>query len=106
MNSIVTTVDKEKLQIKMERVFDAPLERLWQAHADPNLGLKKRLSEFIALAESVDFNAETVVQGNKTEFVRADYRGQSAEWKQLYRLGREPVLVARDLARGWLSELN
>ncbi|MPR36859.1 hypothetical protein [Salmonirosea aquatica] len=79
---------------------------MYRANADPNLAIKKRLSAFITLAESVDFNAETILQGHKTEFVRADYRLQSAEWKQLYRLGREPVLIARDLARGWLSELN
>ncbi|MCL5969993.1 MAG: SRPBCC domain-containing protein [Patescibacteria group bacterium] len=30
-------VDREKLEIKMERVFDAPRELLWKAHTDPNL---------------------------------------------------------------------
>lgn len=28
-------VDKEKLQIRMSRVFNAPRERVWQAHVDP-----------------------------------------------------------------------
>ena len=78
----------------------------YQANADPDLVLKKQLREFVDLVDSVDFDAETVKQGYRTEFVRADYRAQSREWKQLYRLGREPVLVARDLARAWLIELK
>ncbi len=31
------TVDKEKLEIRMSRVFDAPREKVWQAHVDPKL---------------------------------------------------------------------
>ena len=74
--------------------------------ADPNIAIKKRLRDFIALAESVDFDANVQNQGYKLEFVRADYRSQSDEWKLLYRIGREPVLAARDMARTWLDELK
>jgi hypothetical protein len=81
-------------------------EAAYRANANPNLALKKKLREFIVLAESVDFDAQTQKQGYKVEFVREDYRQKSREWKQLYRIGREPVLAARDLARTWLSELN
>lgn len=78
----------------------------YKANADPNRAIKKRLNEFITLAESVDFEAKVEKQGYQLEFVRADYRNQSDEWKQLYRIGREPVLAARDMARAWLSELK
>lgn len=29
------TVDKEKLEVRTERVLDAPMERVWQAFTDP-----------------------------------------------------------------------
>jgi len=32
MAEMKVEVDREKLQIRMERVFDAPREKLWQAH--------------------------------------------------------------------------
>ncbi|GAB3178077.1 hypothetical protein [Telluribacter humicola] len=78
----------------------------YQARKDPNGLLKKRLREFITLAESVDFNAQIEKQGYRVEFVKDDYRNQSREWKQLYRIGREPVIAARDLARAWLKDLK
>lgn len=78
----------------------------YRASANPNLIIRKRLREFIELAESVDFNAKVENQGHKLEFVRDEYSNQSSEWKLLYRIGREPVLAARDMARTWLSELK
>jgi hypothetical protein len=66
----------------------------------------KKHGECITLADSVDFDAETVIKGYRTEFVRANYHTQSAEWKQLYHLGREPVQVARDRARTGLNKLD
>ena len=81
-------------------------EARYQAEKNPNLVIRKKLREFIALAESVDFDAQTQKQGYRVEFVRDDYRGKSREWKQLYRIGREPVMAARDLARTWLKELQ
>ncbi|MGF7215758.1 hypothetical protein GGR92_001898 [Spirosoma lacussanchae] len=78
----------------------------YQANANPNQLLKKRLAAFVALAESVDFDAKVSRQGDKLEFVRADYRQQSDDWKLLYRIGREPVMAARDMARAWLKELS
>ncbi|MBD2700329.1 hypothetical protein IC229_06770 [Spirosoma sp. BT702] len=78
----------------------------YNANAKPETAIKKRLQAFITLAESVDFDAKVVPQGSKMEFVRADYRSQSDEWKLMYRIGREPVLAARDVARTWLSELK
>ncbi|GAB2576931.1 hypothetical protein [Spirosoma areae] len=78
----------------------------YKANANPNIAIKKRLTEFITLAESVDFDAKVEKQGYKLEFVRPDYRNQSDEWKLLYRIGREPVLTARDVARTWLGDLK
>jgi uncharacterized protein YndB with AHSA1/START domain len=35
MTKMQFTVDKEKLETRMERVFDAPREKIWDAHKDP-----------------------------------------------------------------------
>ena len=78
----------------------------YKANADPNNAVRKRLRDFIALAESVDFGTTVEAQGYKQEFIRAEYRAQSSNWKMLYRLGREPFMTARDLARTWLTELK
>ncbi len=78
----------------------------YKANADPGIAVKKRLLDFIALAESVDFDAKIEKQGSKLEFVQTRYRSQSNQWKLLYRIGREPVLTARDMARSWLNDLK
>lgn len=76
--------------------------RSGHAEIDPNTGIKKRLRDFIELAESIDFDANVESQ---VEFVPTDYRTQPDERKLLYRVGREQVLAARDSARTLLNEL-
>ncbi len=68
--------------------------------------LKKKLSEFVALARTVDFNAETAVKGTRTVFVNPAYEKKPRAWKQLYRIGREPVQAGIAAAEAWLKELN
>ncbi|HEV7351200.1 hypothetical protein [Telluribacter sp.] len=93
---------KAKAQAEEQRANKAK----YQAEKNPNAVLRKKLREFIALAESVDFDAKTEKQGYRVEFDRDDYRAKPREWKQLYRIGREPVMAARDLASTWLKELK
>ena len=92
-------VDKEELaqQRRQKAEFDA--------HADFRPLLKKRLEDFIALSESVDFEARLVPMGRKQVFANPVYERKCAEWKFLYRLGNEPVAEARLVARQWLAEL-
>lgn len=66
---------------------------------------KQRLQEFIALAQSVDFNAQTEQRGNKRVFTNPEYERKSAPWKELYRLGKEPTMTAESLAEQWLKEM-
>lgn len=35
MSEMKVSIDKQKLQIRMERVFDATRDKLWAAHTDP-----------------------------------------------------------------------
>ncbi|MBI4889621.1 MAG: hypothetical protein HY821_03280 [Acidobacteria bacterium] len=67
--------------------------------------LKKRLGDFIAVARTVDFNAQTTVKGGKIVFSNPAYESKSRAWKQLYRIGREPVQAGVAAAEAWLKEL-
>ncbi|HEX9957227.1 MAG TPA: hypothetical protein VGA96_08220 [Fibrella sp.] len=114
MGRYMARASKPGLEQQTERLAEAKTnvadyrDRLaqYKANADPNSLIRKRLREFITLAESVDFDAKTVVTGYRTEFVRTDYRARANDWKFLYRLGREPVMAARDMAHAWLKELQ
>ncbi|WP_128546746.1 hypothetical protein [Larkinella soli] len=83
-------------------------KRLAEYKAAPSLNtvLKQRLTDFITLAESVDFNARLEKQGSTLEFVNPEYRNKPGYWKMLFRMGREPVMAARTFARQWLTDLQ
>ncbi|QIP12670.1 hypothetical protein G8759_08550 [Spirosoma aureum] len=78
----------------------------FDAHADFKPLLKKRLQDFIELSNSVDFEARLVPMGSKQEFANPLYQRKPAEWKFLYRLGKEPVAEARSFAQQWLADLH
>ncbi|MFD1139925.1 hypothetical protein ACFQ4C_02360 [Larkinella insperata] len=78
----------------------------YKAASNLNAVLKQHLTEFIALTGSVDFNAQLTRNGSKMEFVNPEYRNKSANWKLLYRMGKEPVLAARLFAQTWAKELE
>jgi hypothetical protein len=94
-SDIVTTNDNDK-QLREQQA--------WNEYNLKTL-LKKRLNEFVQVASSVDFAAETRGEGRARKFVRADYERRPAEWKTLYRLGKAPTLAATEFARQWLKEL-
>lgn len=64
--------------------------------------IKKRLTAFLAISATVDFDAQ--LQG--TMFANPEYEKKSAEWKMCYRAGKPVVEAAREEARKWLDELN
>lgn len=78
----------------------------FDAHADFKPLLKKRLQDFINLSESVDFEARLIPMGRKQAFANPVYERKCAEWKFLYRLGKEPVTEAQLFAKQWLADLS
>jgi hypothetical protein len=68
--------------------------------------IRRTLEEFVSVAQSVDFGAQTVVKGGTRVFVNPAYEKKSALWKMIYRNGREPTEVAVQFARAWLAELQ
>ena len=67
--------------------------------------LKRKLAEFVALARSVDFDAQTKGQGYARKFVNLEYERKSYGWKNLYRFGKAPTMAAVEEAEKWISEL-
>lgn len=76
------------------------------AHSDFRPQLRMRLKNFIALCDDVDFNAKLMPSGRKQEFMNPEYQRKPAEWKFLYRLGKEPVMEAKAFAQEWLADLK
>lgn len=69
--------------------------------------LINQLKDFLKETEAIDFAAETKANGaGKKVFVKPEYEAKSAEWKFYYRCGKEPVLAAREFAKGWLKDLD
>ena len=67
--------------------------------------LKQQLTNFVAIASTVKFNAPTVEKNKKTMFVNAADEKQGAIWKACFRAGEASTTAAVKLARAWLTEL-
>lgn len=78
----------------------------YKAASNLNTILKQHLNEFIALTGSIDFDAQLTRNGSKMEFVNPVYRNKPANWKLLFRMGKEPVLAARTFAQNWVKDLE
>ena len=93
--SIVNDDDQRKKQQE---------QQAWNQYNLKSL-LKKRLNDFVQVASTVDFTAQTTGTGRNRKFVKAEYERKPGEWKTLYRLGKAPTLAALDFARTWVKEL-
>ena len=67
--------------------------------------LRQQLTNFVAIASTVKFNAPTVEKNKKTMFVNAADEKQGAIWKACFRAGEASTTAAVKLARAWLTEL-
>jgi hypothetical protein len=67
--------------------------------------LKQHLTNFVAIASKVNFNAPTVEKNKKTMFVNAADEKQGAMWKACFRAGKPSTDAAVKLAKAWLAEL-
>ena len=74
-----------------------------QYPSDPDELIKKRLTDFLAISATVDFDEKLT---DARMFVNPDYEKKSGQWKMCYRAGKEVVEAARAEAQKWLDELN
>ncbi len=102
-------VEKQKQKLAEAKAKNAEYQKqkaLQVAKGDYRPVLRKQLTAFIALCNSVDFNAKLESRGYRQEFVNPAYRNKSSEWKLLFRMGQEPVMAAKAFAQEWLADVN
>jgi len=73
---------------------------------DPNVNLCKALQHFLAVTDGVDYGATLSFKEGRKYFANKDFEGKSAEWKMMFRAGREASEGARAYIRAWLAELK
>jgi hypothetical protein len=80
----------------------------WQSSypEDSRLMIKSRLKQFIDLAATVDFNAQLKESYGKQRFVNPSYEGKKAEWKQIFRAGKDVADHTKKFAEQWMMELK
>ncbi len=103
---------------EMRKPYEAEEKEVKEAHArweenypaDYRVVVAKRLRDFLALSETVDFGAKLVPCKNSWQhhscFADPTYEKKSEEWKRLYRAGKPAVDAARTFATNWLSEIE
>lgn len=67
----------------------------------------RRLREFIALTDTIDFSARLIGSpGEVRRFASASLEAKPSLWKLYFRAGKGPIDEARSFARAWLAELD
>ncbi|HVP39174.1 MAG TPA: hypothetical protein VMS93_08330 [Candidatus Saccharimonadales bacterium] len=72
---------------------------------DPKRLLRRRLTDFLALTQGMDFNAK-LTRGDRGQFVDQKLEAKPEDWKMWFRAGREATTAAREYAAAWLKELK
>lgn len=80
----------------------------WESEYPGNhlIFVKKRLHQFLAETESIDFNAELFEKNGIQYFVKREYESKGSRWKMAYRAGKEMVDAGRKIAKDWIIEIE
>lgn len=68
--------------------------------------IAKRLREFLAASDGVDFTAKLVSKNGRMVFENPAYEQKPSQWKMCFRAGKEATGAARAAAQAWLKELG
>lgn len=85
----------------------APNKTRWEKMypENPSLMIKQRLEEYLAIAATVDFNAQLTASGRKQKFVNPAYENQSLKWKAIFRAGKDVNDEVTEFVKKWLKEI-
>lgn len=74
--------------------------------ADPSKLITTKLKEYIDLVGKVDFNAQLAAPDKygKKKFVNPEYEKKSAQWKAVYRAGKDVNSAVAAMAQDWMKQ--
>ncbi len=98
----------EQTQIAWDQKNYEEKLKKWEVEyaADPTSMIKGRLLKYLDLSATVDFNAELTEKYKKKVFVNDQYERKPAEWKMIFRAGKDVCETTRAFAQQWLKELK
>lgn len=101
----------QKQSLEMEAQTDAENytkdHAAWLTRKNPNVVIKQLLQQYLALVNTVDFNAATHKNAyGRTVFTDPVNEAKSSDWKMCFRAGKEVNSVTKDFAQRWLTELK
>ncbi|MBD0850097.1 hypothetical protein [Maribacter arenosus] len=103
---------KEQTQASIDNIMEAskkpfPNKELWEQTypENPEVLVKKRLQEYLALVNTVDFSAKLTAPDNYKiqKFENPNYERKSPQWKACYRAGKDVNDVFTSFANEWLK---
>jgi len=83
-------IDKEKLEVTQERIFDAPIERLWRAYTDPEQIPKWWGPAYL---KTVVDKMEVRV-GGKWRFIQTEPSGKEHAFNGVYKVVDKPTRLS------------
>jgi len=83
-----------------------PNASFWKKHypENPEDAIRARLNEYLSIAATVDFAAQTQGTGKKQTFVKPEYENKSLQWKAIYRAGKDVNQEVTAFINAWLKE--
>ena len=97
----------EKMTVENDlKNYDERIKK-WETEYPVNSGvfIKKRIQQYLDIVSTVDFTAALKDVNGKKKFVNDTYERKSADWKKVYRAGKEVNDVAKAFAASWIKEL-
>ncbi len=73
---------------------------------DPNINLRKALQHLLAVTDGVDYGAALSFQDGRKFFANKAFEAKPAEWKMMFRAGREASEATRSYVRAWMAGLK
>ena len=98
----------EKMSVENDWKYYNEQVKKWEGEypANANVFVKRRLQQYLDIVGTVDFSATLKDVNGKKKFVNAAYEYKPADWKKVYRAGKEVNDVAKPFVSGWIKELQ
>ena len=98
----------EKMSVENDWKYYNEQVKKWEEEypANANVFVKRRLQQYLDIVGTVDFSATLKDVNGKKKFVNAAYEYKPADWKKVYRAGKEVNDVVKPFVSDWIKELQ